>query len=511
MPVTGYQLQDGSYNLIELAGGMRLNPLFLLLPVLLPVAGGLMIVIKPFEEEKTRNIFSQSVVLLTTILVFISIGFVKRDPVAVYSFTRGFAIEFRMDGPAVLFAGMVAVMWPLVMLYAFDYMKGTIHPNVFFAFYVMTYGITLGVAFAANMTTLYVFYEMLTLVTIPLVSYYQDHESMYAGRKYAAYTVGGASLAFFAVVASTMLGDAGEFIYGGSLAAGSSRLLEIAFVFGFFGFGAKAAVFPLYSWLPSASVAPTPVTALLHAVAVVNSGVFAVSRLVWYVYGAERLSGTWMQVVTVITVSFTLVFAAVMALKERHFKRRLAYSTVSNLSYMLFGILLMSTHGFQAGMMHMLFHGVIKMSLFLCAGAFMHGTGNAYIYQINGIGRKMPVTFAFYTLGALSLTGIPLFCGFVSKWNLIMAGLEAESFLGMVGTVCLIAAAFLCAMYTLTVSIRAFFPMDGSDRYEGNTEVKEAHPLMLVPIVVFGILNVVMGIFPGPVMDLIGKIASGMI
>ena len=489
-----------------------MNPLFLLIPILLPIAGGFAMLVKPFEEEKPRNIYAEVLVVITSVLVFMAIGFVKRNPVAVYSFTRGFAIGFHMDGPALLFGGMVAVMWPLVMLYAFDYMKGTVHPNVFFGFYVMTYGITLGVAFAANMTTLYVFYEMLTLVTIPLVSYYQDHESMYAGRKYAAYTVGGASLAFFAVVVSTMLGDAGNFIYGGSIGAeNAGRILEIAFIFGFFGFGAKAAIFPLHSWLASASVAPTPVTALLHAVAVVNSGVFAVIRLVWYVYGPEMLSGTWMQKTALYTASFTVVFAAVMALKERHFKRRLAYSTVSNLSYMLCGVLLLSEHSFQAGMLHMLFHGVIKMSLFLCAGAFMHVTGNSYIYEINGIGKKMPVTFAFYTLGALSLTGIPMFCGFVSKWNLIMAGIEAESISGIVVTVCLIAAAFLCAMYTLTVSVRAFFPIHGQDRYAAKAEVKEAHPLMLAPIVIFGFFNVAMGIFPGPVLQFIGKIAAGMI
>ena len=468
--------------------------------------------VKPFEEEKPRNIYSEILAVFTSILVFIAIAFVKRDPVVVYSFARGFAISFRMDGPAILFGGMVAVMWPLVMLYAFDYMKGTVHPNVFFGFYVMTYGITLGVAFAANMTTLYVFFEMLTLVTIPLVSYYQDHESMYAGRKYAAYTVGGASLAFFAVVVSTMMGDAGNFLYGGSIGVESTgRILEIAFIFGLFGFGAKAAIFPLHSWLPTASAAPTPVTALLHAVAVVNSGVFAVIRLVWYVYGPGMLSGTWMQETALFTASFTVVFAAVMALKERHFKRRLAYSTVSNLSYMLCGILLLSERGLQAGMLHMLFHGIIKMSLFLCAGAFIHVTGNSYIYEINGIGRKMPATFLFYTLGGLSLTGIPLFCGFVSKWNLIMAGLMAENVSGIVVTAALIAAAFLCAMYTLTVSVRAFFPVEGTDRYVLNDQVTEAHPLMLSPIIVFGIFNVVLGIFPGPVMRFIEKIAAGLI
>jgi multicomponent Na+:H+ antiporter subunit D len=198
-----------------------------------------------------------------------------------------------------------------------------------------------------------------------------------------------------------------------------------------------------------------------------------------------------------------------MALKERHFKRRLAYSTVSNLSYMLFGIMLLTPEGLIAGMAHMLFHGVIKMSLFLCAGAFMHVTGNEYIYEVNGVGRRMPLTFTFYTLGALSLTGIHLFCGFISKWRLLLAGAAAGTMCGVVGDVCLIVAAFLCAMYTLSISIRAFFPVRGTDRYPYG--LKEAGWRMLVPIGFFAFLNILFGVWSGPVMDFISRISSGII
>jgi multicomponent Na+:H+ antiporter subunit D len=171
--------------------------------------------------------------------------------------------------------------------------------------------------------------------------------------------------------------------------------------------------------------------------------------------------------------------------------------------------MLLTPEGLLAGMAHMLFHGVIKMSLFLCAGAFMHVTGNEYIYEVNGVGRRMPLTFTFYTLGALSLTGIPLFCGFISKWRLLLAGAAAGTMCGVVGDVCLIVAAFLCAMYTLSISIRAFFPVRGTDRYPYG--LKEAGWRMLVPIGFFAFLNILFGVWSGPVMDFISRISAGII
>lgn len=335
---------------------------------------------------------------------------------------------------------------------------------------------------------------------------------MYASRKYAGYTIGGAALALFPVIMTTVYGDSGNFIYGGSLGdVAGIPIMEAAFLFGFFGFGVKAAVFPLQGWLPTASAAPTPVTALLHAVAVVNSGVFAVIRLTYYAYGADMLRGTLVSRIALFTAIFTLVYGAAMAIKERHFKRRLAYSTISNLSYMLFGVMLLSPLGMQAGLMHMLFHGIIKMSLFLCAGAFLHVTGKNYVFEINGVGRRMPWTFGFYTLAALSLIGIPLFCGFISKWNLIMAGLSHGSRGGVIGAAALILAAFLCAVYTLSVSVRAFFPQKGTDRYQDLPGRKEASWMMLGPIAFFGVLNILFGIWSGPIVRFLEQISLGSI
>ncbi len=490
-----------------------MSSLILIVPILFPIIGGYLLIPLGIEDKLIRNIYSMAVVCITSVLTWIALWKVGPVSTTLYSFTRGFSIDLMADAPAKMFALMVSIMWPLVMLYAYEYMSGTRRPNSFFAFFIMTYGVTLGVAFAANMTTLYMFYEMLSLVTIPLVSYYANNESMFAGRKYAAYTIGGASLAFFAVVMTSIYNGAGNFLYGGNLwGPYDPKMMQIVFLFGFFGFGVKAAVFPLHSWLPTASVAPTPVTALLHAVAVVNSGVFAIVRLAWYTYGPDVLQGTPALKIAQAFAIFTIVFSACLAVKERHFKRRLACSTISNLSYMLFGILLMTPEGLEAGLLHMIFHGIIKITLFMCAGAFMHETIKSYVYEINGVGRKMPVTFAMYTISSLSLIGIPSLCGFVSKFHLVMAGLSRGTVLSFIGSAALMAAAFLCAIYTLSVTVRAFFPMAGTDKYVGTDEfvAKEVNALMLIPICTFTLINVVFGVYPGPLIEIIKQIANGL-
>ena len=493
--------------------GTAWNPALLLLPILLPMLGGGFLLLSPRMEKTDRKLFLETVACLTSAFVFLTLLHVPRGTaVTVYSFISGFSIGFMTDGPAILFAGMVAVMWPLAILYGFSYMEHEPRQNSFFAFYLITYGVTLAVAFSENLVTMYVCFEMLTLVTIPLVSHKQDTDSTYAGYLYAAYCIAGASLAFIAVVMGTLDGS-GNFHFGGNLASEYPvALMRLVYLFGFLGFGTKAAVFPLYIWLPKASVAPTPVTALLHAVAVVNSGVYAVTRLTWYAFGPNLLAGSAVQELCVLLSSFSMVFAAVMALKERHFKRRLAYSTMSNLSYILFGISLMTGRGLTGALSHMLFHGVIKMSLFLCAGAFMHVTGKAYLYEINGQGWRMPFTFTAYTLGALSLTGIPLFCGFVSKWRLLTAGIAAGTPVAMIGVGALIVAAFLCGMYTLSVSVRAFLPRTPDAQFaETAVGIREADWRMLVPIGLFTAANIAFGVWSGPIMSFLEAVSRGAV
>lgn len=484
-----------------------MNSILLLIPILLPLLAGAVLLFLPSLPAKYRNRYTFCMACITSIFVLILLCFSQRDTITVFRMLRGFSITFRVDGLASLFGGMVALMWPPALLYAYEYMEHSNKPGRFFAFYLMTYGVALGLAFSANLTTMYIFYEFLTLITLPLVAHYQNPESLHAAKLYIVYCVTGAALGFIAVVLGTLDGG-GDFRYGGHLAGQFvPAVMEIAFLCGFFGFGTKAALFPMYNWLPTASVAPTPVTALLHAVAVVNAGLFAVVRLGWFSFGPDLLLGTPVQTFCVAAAAFSMVFAAVMALKQRHFKRRLAFSTMSNLSYMLFGAALMTPAGLLGALAHMLFHGIIKMSMFLCAGSFMHVTGKAYLYEIDGMGRRMPVTFTCYTLGALSLTGIPLFCGFISKWRLLTAGLQAESPVGLFGVATLLLSAFLCAIYTLSVSIRAFFPTGEPEK----VELHEAGWRMLVPIGMFTVINVLLGVYSGPVIVFLTKLAEGIL
>ena len=483
-------------------------PILLLIPILLPILGGFALLLFPIAEARRRNRVLMALALLTSLCTFWLLFRVSREAVTVYSFVELFSVAFSVDGLAALFAGMLAFLWPPALLYAFDYMEGAPRQNQFFAFYLMTFGVTLGAAFSANLVTLYVFYEMLTLVTLPLVTHNEDEDSLFAGRRYMTYCLAGAALAFVAVVMATLDGG-GEFLYGGRLAGVfDPSLMRVVFLLGFFGFGAKAALFPLYPWLPTASVAPTPVTALLHAVAVVNTGMFSVTRLAWYAFGPSLLAESWVRDVCVVAASCSMAFAAAMALRRRHFKRRLAYSTMSNLSYMLFGVALLTPAGLLGGLAHMLFHSVIKMSLFLCAGAVMHVTGREYIYELDGLGRKMPLTFGCYTLGALSLSGVPPLCGFVSKWRLLLAGVEPASPAAWSGVGALLLSAFLCAVYTLSVSIRAFFPPRTARTEEGG--VREANWRMLAPICLFTLLNLLLGVWQTPVLELLSGVANGL-
>ncbi len=483
---------------------------FLFIAILLPLAGGIGIYFIQ-NHVRLRRIYTLAVTLLTTLLVWLLILNRPSGSFILLQFTQNLNISFTLDGLGCLFAGMISCLWPLVTLYAFEYMEREHRQNSFFMFFTMTYGITLGVALSANMLTMYLFYELLTLVTLPLVIHELGHDAMYAGRKYLYFSLGGSALAFLGLVFVIVYSGSTAFVLGGDVnpSLGTNRLstLLIVYVISFMGFGVKAAVFPLHSWLPTAGVAPTPVTALLHAVAVVKAGVFAITRLTYYCYGTELLAGTWAQYTVMGLVIFTILFGSSMALKERHFKRRLAYSTVSNLSYILFGITMMNPIGMAAGLLHLLFHSAMKILGFLSAGSAIHKSGREYIFQLDGLGRKMPVTFAALTIAGLGLTGIPLFAGFISKWQLAEAALQTGGVLPLIGVCILLLSALLTALYMLSISIRAFFsPLQ---MLPGLPIPKESGWRMLLPLCLFAVLVLVMGIHPQPFLRLVSAIAQG--
>ena len=358
----------------------------IILVILLPFIAGILSALLPFKKRSHWEIFLESAVILNSILVWYLLLHHSDSTFVLAHFTGDLSINFRVDGMSMVFAGLVSALWPFATLYAFEYMTKEEHEKIFFLFYTMTYGVTLGIALAANLLTMYFFYELLTLVTVPLVMHTLTREAILASRKYLYYSLGGAAFAFLGLIMIIVYGTTNNFIFGGVLdpakIGDKTNTLLLIYVIAFMGFGVKAAVCPFNSWLPQAGVAPTPVTALLHAVAVVKSGAFAIIRLTYYSFGTDFLRGTWAQTTVMLIVMFTIVYGCSRAVKETHIKRRLAYSTISNLSYILFGAVIMTPLGLVGALSHLVIHAVMKISSFFCAGAIIHQTERHYVHEL---------------------------------------------------------------------------------------------------------------------------------
>lgn len=451
------------------------------------------------KDDKKRNIITFITVFVTSVLVWLSIINTNLEAHELLRFTKDLNIEVGYDKLGRFFAGIVSTLYPLTTLYAFDYMSHEERKNSFFFFFILAYVVTIGVTLARNFFTLYCFYELLTLTTMPLVLHTRTPEAKRASRIYLYLSIGGASLAFLSMI--YFLSNNGNLI--------NNSLTQLFYLLGFFGFAVKAAVFPLHVWLPRASAAPTPVTALLHAVAVVKSGVFAIIRLTYYIYGVENIAGSYAQNIALIFVIFTIIFGSSKAVKEVHFKRRMAYSTIANLSYILFGVLLMNEFGLMAALLHMAFHAEIKILGFFAVGSVMHNAKLEYVDELDGLGKKMPLTFICYTVSALALTGMPPLSGFVSKAYLIDAGFKTGSALGVIGVCALLISAILTAIYSLTPVRRAFFP--NKEKRLRLNKYHEANKLMIIPMLLIALGILLTGLFASPIIEKTIEISSSIV
>ena len=486
---------------------------YILLPVFLPVIMGVLLLIFPIRNDRTRNITNFIFVLINSVLAFIVMYKLNGKSITFVRIYMNYGFEFRIDKAAYIFGTIVAGLWPFASLYAYGYMAHHERKNAFFAFFTMTYGVVLGIAFSSNLLTMYVFYEMLTLVTFPLVLHPMTKKAVKAARTYLAYSLGGAAFGLIGLIFMIHLGSL-DFVFGGGIPADAreSVFLLPAFVLSFCGFSVKAAMAPFSGWLIKAAVAPTPVTALLHAVAVVNAGAFACIRLVYYVYGTEILYGTWAQFLVMALTVITIVYGSSFAVKEGHFKRRLAYSTISNLSYILFAAVIMTPLGITAAFAHMLMHSLTKICSFFCCGIIMEQTGKEYVSELDGMGRKMRISFVCFTISSLSLIGIPLFCGFFSKWRIGIAAVSDASPLTITGLCAILLSALLTGIYMLQIVLKAYFP--AKDEVKDNTEkpgskkiddemIKEHCLPMLLPVACFALGILILGVFWQPVLDFI--------
>ncbi len=492
-----------------------MNGFATILPVIFPIIAGVALLPVKFNDRKQREKWVFSITIINTIFALYAIYFADTGVVTLFRFSEKLSLTLHVDGLSKVFGTMVSILWVITTVYAFEYMTHEGREDKFFAFFTMTYGVVLGVAFSGNFLTMYLFYEFLTLATLPLVMHAMDDKARHAGKTYILYMMFGAALAFIGFVFLYCYGGSLEFTYGGvlipELVKGNELTLQIVFLTAFFGFGVKAAVLPFYRWLPKASVAPTPVTALLHAVAVVKSGVFAIIRLIYFSFGTEFLVGTWAQNVILIATAITIVFGSTLALRMPHIKRRFAYSTISNLSYIVFGAALMTPAGLTAGLLHMLYHAVIKITLFFTAGAILYKTHREYLYEVEGFGRLMPITFLSMALTGVSLVGVPPFAGFHSKWALATAAVKSGNPVAYLGILALIISAVLTALYIFYIIVRAYFPRK-RDYPEGYYDhVSDPNYYMTVPLVVLTIITIIIGLFPSNLLSILEKVATGII
>lgn len=487
----------------------------LLIPIFFPIAMGLALLALNFEERGKRQIYVATVCIANMIMSIVFMFTIPATEFTLVQFTEKISITFKVDGLSTVFGMIVSTLWVVATFYSFEYMKHEGKENKFFSFFVMSFGVVCGIAFSANLITMYLFYELLTVATLPLVMHGMDKRAASAGKKYVKYSITGASFGFVAIMLLMNFGVSLDFTFGGVLTdpsaiAGHEVLLQIGFICAFFGFGVKAAIFPFFNWLPSAGVAPTPVSALLHAVAVVNAGIFAITRATYYSFGTELLAGTWAQYTAMIAAIVTIVFGSSMALRERHIKRRLAYSTVSNLSYMLFSLMIMTPEGMVGGLTHMLFHSILKITLFFVAGAIIYKTGREYVDEFEGFGKSMPLTMIAFTICSMGLIGIPPLMGITSKWLISKAAVESGSGIAVAGIMALIVSALLTTLYLFEVIIKAYFPRKDINVEELNKDVHDPNGYMTIPMLGLTAFSIVFGIFPTPFINAFEAIAAGL-
>ena len=419
----------------------------------------------------------------------------------------GLAIAFRIEALGMLFALVAGLLWVVTSIYAIGYMRSHNEKNQtrFFAAFAIAISCTLGVAFSDNLLTLFLCYELLTLSTYPLVTHTGSPEARKGGRTYLGILLG-TSIGFFlvAILVTWHVSGSLSFQQGGILAGkldpAWAGLLYALFLFGI----GKAALMPFHRWLPAAMVAPTPVSALLHAVAVVKAGVFTLLKVTIYIFGGEYILSNDVTGILIWVAAATILFASMVAMTKDNLKARLAYSTVSQLSYIALGAMLASKAGLIGASMHIVMHAFGKITLFFAAGAIFVVTHKKLISELDGLGRAMPITFAAFFIGTLSIIGFPLFGGMWSKWYLGLGAVETGQ---LILLAVLMISTLLNIAYLLPIPIRAFFgkPKDGTDY----SQIKEAPKTILFAMAITSLACIILFFYPTPFYRLALMAAGG--
>jgi multicomponent Na+:H+ antiporter subunit D len=471
----------------------------LLLAVLAPLIGaGLVMATGKRPNVREACSFLAAVVMFTVTASLIpDIRAGKQLAFTVFQLLPGLSVTLRADALSMIFAVSASFLWIITVFYSAGYMRGLEeHAQTRFSvcFALALFG-AIGCAFSDNLLTLYLFYEIVSITTYPLVAHHQDEEGYEGGKKYLVYlTTTAKGLVLPAMVLIYVLTGSLDFAHNvrsgilpQNVGQGIVTALYICCILGF----AKNGVMPVHNWLPSAMVAPTPVSALLHAVAVVKVGVFSTVRVMLYVFGVDTMSALNLGLPTAYFVSITILVASTIALSKDDLKARLAYSTVSQLSYVILGVALLTPSGIEGGLLHIANHAFSKITLFFCAGAIYVTAHKKKISEMGGLGRVMPFTFGAFAIASLSMIGAPPVAGFVSKWYLLLGALDAGS-IGIL--VVLLTSTVLNAAYFAPVVYHAFFGKPPAG--DAHHHQQEAHPAMLIPLSITAAISVLIGFYP---------------
>lgn len=479
-----------------------MNKLIPLLTIFLPVVFGLVIWFVPIASRKLKlTIIALVLAAETALTVWTAVcGF---ESFTLWRMTNSLSVSFGFDGVSRIFAVVTVLVWLMTGIFSFEYMRKEEKENRFFAFYLMSEGALIGMIWSSNVMAMYLFYEILTFTALVLILHNQKRESIAAAAKYLFFSIGGAFLALFGMAVLASYTTSMDFSLGGTLdmlsAGGHEPLLLVASFCAILGFATKAGMFPMHSWLPAAHpVAPAPASAVLSAV-ITNAGILGIIRMIYYIIGADFLRGTWVQMTLISLAIGTIIMGSFLAYATSGLKKRLAYSTVSQMSYILLGLFMLSDAGLKAGLMHTVFHSVTKAALFLFAGAAIFYTGNTKTRELDGIGKRMPVMTAMYTLSALALVGIPPASGFISKWYLAESAMQSGiSVIWWLAPLALIISAILTAAYLVPLAINGYYP--GKQQ---TLERIKVSPLMLLPVAILALLALLLGVFAGSVTELV--------
>ena len=489
---------------------MTSNTFMTLIPVLFPIIAGFALFSRPIFED--RHIYVGVMTFTTSIITFFAAFMTSEELITLWRITDTLSIAFRFDYPARAFACLVAFIWPLVTLYAFEYLRRRPPVDRFYAFFLSTFGILIGVACAGNLLTLYLFYELMTFMTLPLVMHSQQREAIRATVSYLLYSLAGAALALGGFFFFQVYGVSMDFTPGGVLdiarikaANSESMILTVTFLT-LVGFGAKAGLVPLHAWLPTAHpVAPTPASAVLSGL-ITKAGIIAMFRVIYYVVGDDFLRGTWVQKAIICMALTTIFTGSMMAYIEKHLKKRIAWSTVSQVSYVVFAMMLLTPDGIRGAVLQIMAHAMSKSCLFLSAGVVIYftlqGANYHYADQLRGVGKELPITMTCFAFASISLIGLPITGGFAAKWFMASGALGLGN-LGMLGIIILMISALLTAGYLLPIVTDAFFPGEDYD-YASVVPLKMSIN-MKIPLIFLSVGALLTGLFAGEIIEFVNS------